>query len=148
MPPPPVAPWHQRPVAPWPPVKPHLRPPPGGGADTAAHDRRIRGLLIGAGALAIVMSVAVIIRSAIQLGDGGRVLDVSRVQAGVAQILSDPVGGYGANTVGDVSCNHGRNPSARKGTSFVCDVAVNGAQRHVTVVVTDDAGTYEVDRPR
>ncbi len=79
---------------------------------------------------------------------GGKVLDVNMVQEGVLQILSDPAGGYGGNTVADVSCNNGRNPRAARGTAFTCDVIVNGAERHVSVVVSDDNGTYEVDRPR
>jgi hypothetical protein len=79
---------------------------------------------------------------------GSTVLDVSKVQAGVLQTLSDPASGYGANTVTGVSCNGGRNPSARKGTTFVCNATVNGAQRHVSVFVSDDSGTYEIDRPR
>jgi hypothetical protein len=79
---------------------------------------------------------------------GGTELDVTKVQAGVAQTLSDPVNGYGANTVSEVSCNGGRNPSAAKGTEFTCDATVNGARRHVSVLVSDDNGTYEVDGPR
>lgn len=79
---------------------------------------------------------------------GGAVLDVAKVQTGVSQTLSDPASGYGANTVTDVSCNGGRNPSADNGTTFTCDANVNGTQRHVTVVVSDASGTYEIDGPR
>lgn len=79
---------------------------------------------------------------------GGTELDVTKVQAGVAKTLSDPVNGYGANTVSEVSCNGGRNPGAEKGTAFLCDATVNGARRHVNVLVSDDNGTYEVDGPR
>ena len=71
----------------------------------------------------------------------------AQVQVGVLQTLSDPAGGYGANTVTDVTCNNGHNPSANKGTTFTCEATVNGAQRHVTVVVSDDNGTYEIDAP-
>ena len=79
---------------------------------------------------------------------GGTVLDVTKVQNGVLETLSDPASGYGANTVTDVSCNGGRNPSAAKGTTFVCDAMVNATRRHVSVFVSDDSGTYEIDRPR
>ena len=90
-----------------------------------------------------------LLRGVSELGfTGGKVLDVTKVQAGVLQTLSDPASGYGANTVTDVSCNHGRNPSAERGATFTCDVTVNGAPRHVTIVVSDDNGTYEIDRPR
>jgi hypothetical protein len=111
--------------------------------------RLIRWLLIGAGILLVLAEAAVLLRGVSELGfTGGKVLDVTKVQAGVLQTLSDPASGYGANTVTDVSCNHGRNPSAERGATFTCDVTVNGATRHVTVVVSDDHGTYEIDRPR
>jgi Domain of unknown function (DUF4333) len=77
-----------------------------------------------------------------------KVLDVNKAQAGVAQILTDPTMGYGVKNVTDVSCNNGQNPSAEKGDAFICEVNISGTTRHVTVVVQDDNGTYEVDRPR
>jgi hypothetical protein len=105
--------------------------------------------LLAAGGVALVIGAAVLIGSVSRLDlTGGTVLGVTRVQSGVLQILSDPASGYGANTVTDVSCNGGRNPSAHKGTTFTCDATVNGASRHVTVLVADDRGTYEVDSPR
>jgi hypothetical protein len=98
--------------------------------------------------LAVLIAAAVILVGVTRLGaTGGKVLDVAKVQAGVLQTLSDPAGGYGANTVTDVSCNNGHNPSANKGTTFNCDAIVNGAQSHVTVVVSDDNGTYEIGSP-
>jgi hypothetical protein len=78
----------------------------------------------------------------------GKELDVSKAQAGVQQILTDKIKGYGLINVTDVRCNNGRNPAADKGDSFVCEATVNGAKRHVSVVVEDDNGRYEVDRPR
>ncbi|KUI22815.1 hypothetical protein AU193_10390 [Mycobacterium sp. GA-1285] len=80
--------------------------------------------------------------------DGGTVLDVRQAERGVAQILGDPINGYGANKVTTVRCNGGADPEVEPGNSFVCDVTVNGAQRQVQVVFRDDAGTYEVDGPR
>jgi hypothetical protein len=104
---------------------------------------------VGAGGLAVLIGATVLLGSVSTLGiTGGAVLDVAKVQTGVLQTLSDPAGGYGANTVADVSCNGGHNPSASKGTTFTCDAIVNGAQRHVAVVVSDDNGTYEIDAPR
>lgn len=149
---PPVAPWYQRPVrpmpqpAPAPPARPPVNQHQG---DAAAGKRRIRRLLLGAGILVVLAELAVLLGGVSRLNSGGaKVLDVAKVQAGVVQILSDPASGYGANTVTGVSCNDGRNPSARKGTTFTCAVTVNGAERHVWVLVSDDDGTYEVDRPR
>jgi Domain of unknown function (DUF4333) len=105
--------------------------------------------LIGAGIVAVLIAAALLLAGVAKLGvTGGKVLDVAQVQVGVLQTLSDPAGGYGANTVTDVTCNNGHNPSANKGTTFTCEATVNGAQRHVTVVVSDDNGTYEIDAPR
>jgi hypothetical protein len=106
-------------------------------------------LLVGTGAAAFLIAVAVLLANLSNLGiTGGTVLDVGKVQNGVLQTLSDPASGYGANSVTDVSCNGGRNPSARQGTTFNCDATINGARRQVTVTVSDDQGTYEIDRPR
>ncbi|MDX1876079.1 DUF4333 domain-containing protein [Mycolicibacterium sp. 120266] len=76
------------------------------------------------------------------------VIDVAQAEAGVRQILSDPVNGYGANTISALRCNDGKNPSAAKGDSFTCDVEINGTVRHVTAVFSDDKGTFAVDGPR
>jgi Domain of unknown function (DUF4333) len=152
QPPPPDIPWYLR--------RPN-RPPPNSAvehqnptatqkdADATDRKRLIPWLFVGAGGLAVLIGTAVLLGSISQLGiTGGTVLDVTKVQTGVLQTLSDPASGYGANTVTDVSCNSGQNPSAGKGTTFTCDATVNGAQRHVTIVVSDDNGTYEIDAPR
>lgn len=81
-------------------------------------------------------------------GGGGSMLDVRQAEAGVKQILSDPINGYGANDVSAVKCNNGENPTIEAGKGFSCDVTINGAKRKVQVVFRDDAGTYEVDGPR
>ena len=75
-------------------------------------------------------------------------LDISKAQAGVAQILSDNTNGYGAKNVKDVKCNNGQNPTVKKGTSFDCDVSIDGTKRQVTVTFQDNKGTYEVGRPK
>jgi hypothetical protein len=79
---------------------------------------------------------------------GGRQLDVTKVQAGVQEILADPIYGYGSHTVSAVSCNGGHNPDADKGDSFTCDVTIDGSAEQVRVVVEDNNGTYSIDRPR
>ncbi|MGA8330904.1 MAG: DUF4333 domain-containing protein, partial [Mycobacterium sp.] len=149
-PPTPNIPWYlQRPDRP-PPSAEH-QSPTAATKDTEPVDRRrfIPWLLLGTAGLALLAAIVVLLTNVAELGVGrGAVLDVAKVQAGVLQTLSDPASGYGANTVTDVSCNNGRNPSADKGTAFTCDATVNGAQRHVTVVVSDGNGTYEVDGPR
>ncbi|MGH3564331.1 MAG: DUF4333 domain-containing protein, partial [Mycobacterium sp.] len=140
-----------------PPSVPAARPVPAAERQPAAGhpDRRRaskRWLLIGAG-LAVLLIPAVILALGLatpRLFDvaGATELDVNQAQAGVQQVLTDPINGYGREDVTDVRCNNGRNPTVRKGNSFTCAVNVNGAERQVTVVFSDGAGTYEVDRLR
>lgn len=78
----------------------------------------------------------------------GKVLNVSKAEAGVQRILLDPTDGYGVTSVTDVVCNNGDDPEIKKGGSFTCEVIVDGRKRQVLVVFSDDNGTYEVDRPR
>ncbi|ERR1700759_2701465 len=75
-------------------------------------------------------------------------LDVNKAQAGVQQVLSDETNGYGAKNVQNVKCNHGQNPTVKKGATFDCDVSIDGAAKHVTVTFQDNKGTYEVGRPQ
>jgi hypothetical protein len=75
-------------------------------------------------------------------------LDVSAAQTGVAQILSDEANGYGAKNVKDVKCNDGASPTVKKGSTFDCEVSIDGTKRQVTVTFQDDKGTYEVGRPQ
>ena len=77
-----------------------------------------------------------------------KVLDISKTQRAVEQILRDPVDGYGAGTVTGVTCNNGLDPTIKRGDEFSCDATVDGAPRRVAVVFQDDEGTYAVDRPR
>ena len=114
--------------------------------------RRNRGqlpLLIAVGVIAIA-AAAVLLWVVLSGLDGlkGKALDVSRAEAGVRRILTDPVDGYGATSVSDVECNNGRDPEITKGGTFTCAVVVDGRKRSVLVVFQDDKGTYEVDRPR
>jgi hypothetical protein len=103
------------------------------------------------------MVVAVVVIGGVALVGGlwftgffgsGTVLNVRAAEAGVQQILSDPINGYGANDVTKVDCNNGEDPAVEKGAGFTCKVEINGALRQVQVVFRDDAGTYEVDGPR
>jgi hypothetical protein len=75
-------------------------------------------------------------------------LDVNKAQAGVQQILTDDINGYGARNVKDVKCNNGQNPTVKRGGTFACDVSIDGAKRQVTVTFQDNKGTYEVGRPK
>lgn len=161
-----------RPQAPAPPyqppapVRPHRPPPPQPnypppGHFPAAHrpsppprndpgpaKRKGRPLLIACaiGGVLIVAAVVAVVVTVKLLPT--RVLDVRRAEAGVREILTDPINGYGANDVSAVRCNNGADPVAHKGDSFTCEVQVNGHQRHVNVLFLDDEGTYAVDGPR
>ena len=149
----PDTPWYlQRPdrATPPPPAVERVTPPTEPThTDTARGQGVAPRVLVGAAVVAVLVAAALLLANLPNQGiTGGTVLDVSAVQNGVLQTLADPASGYGANDVTDVSCNGGRNPSARQGTTFTCDATVNGARRQVTVAVSDDEGTYEVDRPR
>ncbi|MGV0907648.1 MULTISPECIES: DUF4333 domain-containing protein [Mycobacteriaceae] len=98
------------------------------------------------GTLVLAVLVTLVLRG---VADSGPVeLDVGHAQDGVWRVLTDPINGYGRDDVTDVRCNNGVNPRVRKGSSFTCTVIVNGVQRRVLAEFADDAGTYEVDRPR
>ncbi|MGB5795132.1 MAG: DUF4333 domain-containing protein [Mycolicibacter algericus] len=98
------------------------------------------------GTLVLAVLVTLVLRG---VADSGPVeLDVGHAQDGVWRVLTDPINGYGRDDVTDVRCNNGVNPRVRKGGSFTCTVIVNGVQRRVLAEFADDAGTYEVDRPR
>ena len=100
-----------------------------------------------AGALVVLAAVAIAAALAPAVS-GGAELDVTAAQAGVQQVLTDPIDGYGRDDISDVRCNGGKNPAAKRGTGFSCLVRVDGVDREVSVIVVDNHGTYEVDQPR
>ena len=59
----------------------------------------------------------------------GKVLDVSKAEAGVQRVLLDREVGYSATNVSDVECNNGNDPEIKKGASFTCEVVVDGRKR-------------------
>jgi hypothetical protein len=105
--------------------------------------------LIGGGVLVGAIAAAVVALALLRFGAfGGQVLNVSKAEQAVKQVITDPVTGYGVAGVTDVKCNNGHNPTAKKGASFTCEVIVAGKKHQVRAVFIDDNGTYEVDRPR
>ncbi|MGV0853055.1 DUF4333 domain-containing protein [Mycolicibacterium phlei] len=146
---PPPRPMPPRPMPPRSPVPQPTPPPTRHRAPQPASQRRNQ-LLISAGAVVFVAVVVVVTLwyAGFFTPGSGNVLDVRQAEAGVRQILSDPINGYGANNVEAVKCNEGRDPVVVAGEGFPCQVVIDGAVRDVQVVFRDDAGTYEVDGPR
>jgi len=131
------------------PVSPRSAPPDPQTTSAEPQRRSQRNMLIGAGlSVAVAAAIAIGAMLGSQPGSSATVLDVSKAQQGVAQVLVDPVNGYGVTSLGSVACNNGANPVVQQGNSFTCAVVIEGAQRNVTVVFQDDDGTYAVDRPR
>ncbi|BBX30878.1 MULTISPECIES: DUF4333 domain-containing protein [Mycolicibacterium] len=104
-------------------------------------------LLIGGLAVVAVLIVGGGLLAWSLMGSG-KELDVKQAEAGVQEILSDPINGYGSNDVTAVTCNDGKNPEVETNKSFTCQVEINGTTRNVNVEFTDDEGTYAVDGPR
>ena len=90
--------------------------------------------------LALAVIVTFMLRGVVG-GSGPLELDVQHAQDGVRDVLTDPINGYGQDTVTDIRCNNGVNPTVRAGATFNCAVTVDGAQRQVLVLFPDDAGT-------
>lgn len=108
-----------------------------------------RGPLIAGSLVVAAVAVGVIVFAVWKFGlMAGNELDVHKTEAAVTQILTNPTYGYGVENVSNVVCNNGKDPVAKKGATFTCVALVNGTKRTVAVLITDDNGTYEVDRPR
>lgn len=118
---------------------------------TAADERPSRKRAIALAVAAAAVAVATIVCVLGFVSPGYFLtpeLDVGKVQTAVQKVLTDEVNGYGADNVKDVSCNRGANPIVEKGGMFDCTATVDGDKREVTVTIQDDAGTYEIGRPK
>ena len=140
----PAAPLRNPPTPPAPP--PQVRPQPPAQPDKRSGRRR-KLIIIGCVVLA-VEAVALVVGLAALTMFKTTELDVAQAQKGVAQILQDPIDGYGATTVTDVRCNNGENPVIATNRTFDCTATVDGDERRVTAIFIDDAGTYEVQAPK
>ena len=75
-----------------------------------------------------------------------KVFDEKQVAQGVTSVLTgNPPSGYGLTGVTDVTCPSGQPVQA--GTSFQCDLKVDGKSTKVTVNVQDNNGLYQVNPP-
>jgi hypothetical protein len=93
-------------------------------------------------AVAGLVVVAVIV-AGILAATASKTLDRKAAQDGISKVLTDK---YSIQGVGNVSC-----PSSIKvktGSTFTCQVSINGEQKNVTAKFTDDKGTYEVGQPQ
>lgn len=125
-------------------LRPDLQPGGQHRQTTKSTNRRI--LVIAAVVVAAAAVIGVSVWQFVFHRDA--VIKVEQAEAGVRAILSDPINGYGANTISAMRCNGGKDPSASRGDSFTCDVEIDGAIRQVYVEFTDDDGTFAVDGPR
>ena len=75
-----------------------------------------------------------------------RVFDKDKLEQGVMNVLTGtPPNGYGIAGVTDLNCPE--NQPVTAGTSFTCELMVNGSAQQVTVQIKDDNGLYEVNPP-
>ncbi|MEX7473045.1 DUF4333 domain-containing protein [Mycobacterium adipatum] len=105
-----------------------------------------RTVFIGAGVAVVLVVVALGVWQF--LFRDTTVIPLAQAEAGVREILTDPINGYGTNSISALRCNDGKDPSATKGASFTCAVEIDGTVRHVYVEFQDDKGTFAVDGPR
>lgn len=127
----------------------HTPPAPVPSDQSEARKSTRRRILLTAGIVLIVVEAVVIAVGLKHLQTRNTtVLDISRAQLVVAQVVTDPVDGYGAHSVSNVVCNQGRNPEVHQGAGFECIATVDGASRRIAVVFQDNSGTYAIDRPR
>ncbi len=76
-----------------------------------------------------------------------KIFDRVKVEQGVMTVLTGATpAGYGYTGITEVSCPE--NQPVKAGTSFTCDVIVNGFALESTIVVKDSQGLYEVNPPR
>lgn len=105
-----------------------------------------QGLII---AIVVVVVLAALAAVALFVWPGflnKKVFDEKQVAQGVTNVLTgNPPSGYGMSGVSDVTCPSGQPVTA--GTSFQCDLKVDGQATKVTVVVKDGSGLYEVNPP-
>jgi hypothetical protein len=115
-------------------------------ATTDAPKKSNQGLII---AIVVVVVLAALAAVALFVWPGflnKKVFDEKQVAQGVTNVLTGQAPtGYGMSGVSDVTCPSGQPVTA--GTSFQCDLKVDGQATKVTVVVKDGSGLYEVNPP-
>jgi len=74
-------------------------------------------------------------------------LDLGEAERAITALLADPANSFGTS-VTDVRCNGGHAPAVRRGTTFSCQVLVDGNTKQVRATFTDDAGDFQVSAPQ
>ncbi|GAA3438428.1 DUF4333 domain-containing protein [Kutzneria kofuensis] len=100
-----------------------------------------KGLVIGI----VVVAVLIVIVVVVLLVAGvftKKVFDTAKVEQGVTGVLTD---NYKLKA-SDVKCPD--NEPVKAGTTFTCQVTVDGAQKNVQITVKSDDGHYEVGQPQ
>lgn len=119
------------------------QPPRFTGAPQPAGKGGGKGLLIGLGAL-VVLVAAFLVTGFLAPGFlTTTVLSQTAVQDGVKQVLT---GNYRLRDVGAVSCP--ADQEVTPGATFDCATTVDGEGKTVTVTIKDDAANYEVAYPQ
>lgn len=133
----------------YPPAGPYAAPPYGPVAPAAGRrSTRSTALLWGGlGLAAVVLGTGLLIGLSNSEFVSTKKLDVQDAQSEIQRVLTDDVTGYGNKNVADVKCNNGENVTIKQGSSFTCQVSVDGASRRVTATFLDNNGNFEVGRP-
>jgi hypothetical protein len=130
--------------------RPGQYPPPPPPAPIPAA-RRARGWLWAIPAIGAVVLSALAVLLVVRVGPLKSLtadkLNITAAEVGVRNVLTDATTGYGLARVNDVICNHGVDPTIFRGTTFTCDLTINGHRAQTTVTFVDDDGTYSVGRP-
>jgi hypothetical protein len=133
----------------YPPAAPYAAPPFGPVPPTGRRRSTQSAALLwgGVGLAAVVLAAGLVIG----LSDPDllltKKLDVQAAQSEIQRVLTDDVTGYADKNVADVKCNNGENVTIKQGSSFTCQVSVDGASRRVTATFLDNNGNFEVGRP-
>ena len=111
---------------------------PGGPAPKAGGKK---GLIIGI----IVVAVLIVVVLGVLWASGvftKKVFDTAKVEQGVTGVLTNDY----KLKASDVKCPD--NQPVKTGTTFTCQVTVDGAQKTVQITVKSDDGHYEVGQPQ
>ncbi|MFT4087435.1 MAG: DUF4333 domain-containing protein [Gordonia sp. (in: high G+C Gram-positive bacteria)] len=114
--------------------------------DAAGQSSKIKFVIFGVIGVVVIAAI-VLITAFLWPGWAGKTLSQDAVEQGVVKVLTaaNPTEGYNLKNVKDVQCPSGQEVKA--GHTFTCSLKVEGQNKHVTVTIKDDSGTYEVSRP-